>query len=324
MSFNEQSIEDVLYPKIDAHTTGILEVTELHTIAWERAGNPDGMPVIVIHGGPGGGSQPSYRQYFDPEFFDIIQFDQRGCGQSTPYAELTDNNTMASVSDIESLREHLGIERWHVFGGSWGSTLSLIYAENHPERALSLILRGIFICRKSELHWFYQDGASHIFPDAFEPYRDHIPQDEQDDLISAYYKRLTSDDVETRRSAAREWTRWEMATSRLFPDPEYLDKAEDLDFAVAFARIECHYFVNNIFVEEAYILNNADKISHIPCYMVQGRYDLVCPARSAWELSKALPNSKLTIVPDSGHSMGEVSIARELVACTNSLRNDTP
>ena len=148
MSFNEQSIEDVLYPKIDAHTTGILEVTELHTIAWERAGNPDGMPVIVIHGGPGGGSQPSYRQYFDPEFFDIIQFDQRGCGQSTPYAELTDNNTMASVSDIESLREHLGIERWHVFGGSWGSTLSLIYAENHPERALSLILRGIFICRK--------------------------------------------------------------------------------------------------------------------------------------------------------------------------------
>ena len=173
-------------------------------------------------------------------------------------------------------------------------------------------------------HWFYQDGASHIFPDAFEPYRDHIPQDEQDDLISAYYKRLTSDDVEIRRGAAREWTRWEMATSRLFPDPEYLDKAEDLDFAVAFARIECHYFVNNIFVEEAYILNNADKISHIPCYMVQGRYDLVCPARSAWELSKALPNSNLTIVPDSGHSMGEVSIARELVACTNSLRNDTP
>ena len=324
MSFNEQSIDDVLYPRIEAHATGTLEVTDLHTIAWERAGNPDGAPVIVIHGGPGGGSQPSYRQYFDPEYFDIIQFDQRGCGQSTPYAELTDNNTMASVKDIESLREHLGIERWHVFGGSWGSTLSLIYAENHPERALSLILRGIFICRKSELHWFYQDGASHIFPDAFEPYRDHIPEEEQGDLISAYYKRLTSDDVEIRRGAAREWTRWEMATSRLFPDPEYLEKAEDLDFAVAFARIECHYFVNNIFVEEAYILNNADKIRHIPCYMVQGRYDLVCPVRSAWELSKALPHSKLTIVPDSGHSMGEVSIARELVACTNSLRNDAP
>ena len=320
MSFSEQTIEDVLYPKIEAHTTGMLEVSELHTIAWERAGNPSGIPVIVIHGGPGGGSQPSYRQYFDPAAYDIIQFDQRGCGKSTPYAELTDNNTQASVNDIESLRVHLGIERWHVFGGSWGSTLSLIYAQNHPNRALSLILRGIFMCRKGELHWFYQDGASNIFPDAFEPYRDHIPEEERDDMIAAYYRRLTNDDVEVRRSAAREWTRWEMATSRLFPDPEYLEMAEDLDFAVAFARIECHYFINEIFVEEGHILNNIDKIQHIPCVIVQGRYDVVCPARSAWELSKVLPNSNLIIVPDSGHSMGEVSIARELIASTDSLR----
>ena len=319
MPLSNQSIDEVLYPEIDAYSTGFLQVSELHTIAWERSGNPDGIPVIVIHGGPGGGSQPSYRRYFNPEKFDIIQFDQRGCGQSTPYAELIDNNTHASVSDLEMLREDFGIERWHVYGGSWGSTLSLIYAQNHPNRVLSLTLRGIFMCRKSELHWFYQDGASHIFPDAFDHYRDHIPKDEQGNLIEAYYSRLTDSDVDVRRSAAREWTRWEMATSRLFPDPEYLDKAEDLDFAVAFARIECHYFINAIFVEEAYILNHASKIIDIPTTIVQGRYDVVCPPKSAWELHKALPRSDLIIVPDAGHSMGEVSIARELVKATDAL-----
>jgi len=319
MQLTSQSIDDVLYPEIGAHSTGFLKVTELHTIAWERAGNPDGIPVIVIHGGPGGGSQASYRRYFDPNKFDIIQFDQRGCGQSTPYAELDDNNTQASISDLEMLRQHFGIETWHVFGGSWGSTLALIYAQNYPEKVQSLVLRGIFMCRKSELHWFYQDGASHIFPDAFDSYRDHIPVNEQDNLIEAYYSRLTSDDVEIQRAAAREWTRWEMATSRLFPDPEYLEKAEDLDFAVAFARIECHYFINAIFVEEAYILNHTEKIENIPTVIVQGRYDVVCPAKSAWELHKALPKSNLIMVPDAGHSMGEVSIARELVITTDKI-----
>jgi proline iminopeptidase len=319
MQLSSESIDDVLFPHIEAHTEGKLQVSEIHTIAWERSGNPDGIPVIVIHGGPGGGSQPSYRRYFNPEKFDIIQFDQRGCGQSTPYAELEDNNTHASVSDLEVLREHLEIDKWHVFGGSWGSTLSLIYAQNHPNRALSLVLRGIFMCRKGELQWFYQDGASHIFPDAFDSYRDHIPEPEQHNLIEAYYSRLTSGDAEIRRAAAREWTRWEMATSRLFPDPEYLEKAEDLDFAVAFARIECHYFINAIFVEEAHILNNVSKITSIPTTIVQGRYDVVCPTKSAWELHKALPNSNLIIVPDAGHSMGEVSIARELVAATDSI-----
>ena len=319
MQLTSQSIDDVLYPEIGARRTGFLKVTELHTIAWERAGNPDGIPVIVIHGGPGGGSQPSYRRYFDPNKFDIIQFDQRGCGQSTPYAELDDNNTQASVSDLEMLRQHFGVETWHVFGGSWGSTLALIYAQNYPGRVQSLILRGIFMCRKSELHWFYQDGASHIFPDSFDSYRDHIPLAEQHNLIKAYYSRLTSADVEIQRAAAREWTRWEMATSRLFPDPEYLEKAEDLDFAVAFARIECHYFINAIFVEEAYILNHTEKIEHIPTVIVQGRYDVVCPAKSAWELHKALPKSNLIIVPDAGHSMGEVSIARELVITTDKI-----
>ena len=314
------TLADVLYPSIEPYESGMLNVSEMHTIAWEKSGNPDGIPVIVIHGGPGGGGQPSYRQYFDPSAYNIIQFDQRGCGKSTPYAELTDNNTQASVRDIEQIRQSFGIERWHVFGGSWGSTLALVYAQEYPERALSLMLRGIFMCRKSELQWFYQDGASHIFPDAFESYREHIPRQEQGDLIKAYHTRLTSEDVNIRRAAAKEWTRWEMATSRLFPDDSYLEKAEDLDFAVAFARIECHYFINAIFLEEAHILNHIETIQHIPTNIVQGRYDVVCPARSAWELHKAMPNSNLILVPDAGHSMGEVSIARELVAITDSFR----
>ena len=314
------TLDDVLYPPIEPYDSGMLEVSEIHTIAWEKSGNSEGVPVIVIHGGPGGGGQPAYRQYFDPAIYNIIQFDQRGCGKSIPYAELSENNTQASVSDIEQLRQAFGIETWHVFGGSWGSTLALVYAQEYPDRVRSLMLRGIFMCRKSELHWFYQDGASHIFPDAFESYREHIPKQEQGDLIKAYHTRLTSEDVDTRRAAAKEWTRWEMATSRLFPDASYLEKAEDLDFAVAFARIECHYFINGIFLEEAHILNHVDTIQHIPTNIVQGRYDVVCPARSAWELHKALPNSHLVLVPDAGHSMGEVSIARELVAITDSFR----
>lgn len=320
MATRFENIDDVLYPPLEPSKTGMLQVSDLHTIYWEESGNATGLPVIVLHGGPGGGSQAVYRQYFDPTKYRIVMMDQRGCGKSTPHAELQDNNTQALVADIEKLREFLGIETWFVFGGSWGSTLSLTYAIHHPDRARGLMLRGIFMCRRSELLFFYQNGASHIFPDKFQPYRDHIPEEERGDMIKAYYKRLTSSDREVRRGAAREWTLWEMSTSKLLPDTKYMDKADNLDFAAAFARIECHYFINGIFLEEAFILKNVDKIKDVPVDIVQGRYDVVCPATSAWELHQALPHSKLVIVPDAGHSMGEVGIAKELVAITNKYR----
>jgi len=315
-----KTLDDVLYPPMEASKTGMLKVSDLHTVYWEESGNPEGLPVMVLHGGPGGASQAVYRQYFDPAAYRIVQMDQRGSGRSTPHAELVDNNTQALVGDIEKLREFLGIQTWYVFGGSWGSTLSLTYAIHHPDKVRALILRGIFMCRRSELLFFYQDGASHIFPDKFAPYKEHIPEEERGDMIKAYNKRLTSEDGDVRRAAAREWTLWEMGTSKLLPDLSYINKADDLDFAAAFARIECHYFVNAIFLEEAFILNQADKIKDIPVDIVQGRYDVVCPAKSAWELHQALPQSKLVIVPDAGHSMGEIGIAKELVDITNKYR----
>jgi len=317
--FNK-TLDDVLYPSLETSKTGMLKVSDLHTVYWEESGKSDGLPVMVLHGGPGGGSQDEYRRYFDPSQYRIIQMDQRGCGKSTPHAELKDNNTQALVGDIEKLRQFLGIDTWFVFGGSWGSTLSLTYAIHHPDRVRALILRGIFMCRRSELLFFYQDGASHIFPDKFHPYREHIPVEERGDMIAAYYKRLTSSDGDVRRGAAREWTLWEMGTSKLIPDTKYIDKADNLDFAAAFARIECHYFQNGIFLEEGFILKNVDKLNKIPIDIVQGRYDVVCPAKSAWELHQAAPHSNLVIIPDAGHSMGEVGIAQELVNITNKHR----
>ena len=327
MATRHQSLDDVLYPPLAAAKTGMLQVSELHTVYWEESGKSDGLPVMVLHGGPGGGSQDDYRRYFDPAAYRIVQvkeyscitiilytyhptqMDQRGCGKSTPHAELKDNNTQALVADIEKLRQFLGIDTWFVFGGSWGSTLSLTYAIHHPDRCAAsltmantdcyvhcrvraLILRGIFMCRRSELLFFYQDGASHIFPDKFQPYREHIPEEERGDMIQAYYNRLTHADGDVRRAAAREWTLWEMGTSKLIPDTKYIDKADNLDFAAAFARIECHYFVNGIFVEEGFILKNVDKLANIPMSIVQGRYDVVCPAKSAWELHQAAPHSR--------------------------------
>ncbi|MGC9528958.1 MAG: prolyl aminopeptidase [Limnospira sp.] len=303
-----------LYPPIEPYAEGQLQVSSLHTLYFEQSGNPEGQPVVVLHGGPGGGCLPDYRRYFDPEKWRILMFDQRGCGKSTPHAELEENTTWHLVADIERLRNHLGIERWVVFGGSWGSTLSLAYSQTHPDRCKGLILRGIFMLRKSELQWFYQEGTSYIFPDAWEEYVKPIPPEERHDFLSAYYKRLTSDDPDVRLEAAKSWSIWEASTSKLFPDPNLMKKFGDRDFATAFARIECHYFVNGGFFEsEDQLLANVGRIRHIPAAIVQGRYDVVCPMKTAWELHRAWPEAAFILIPDAGHSMSEPGIAKALV-----------
>ncbi len=307
-----------LYPPIEPYNEGKLPVSSLHTIHYEQSGNPNGKPAIFLHGGPGGGITPMYRQYFDPEKWRIIIFDQRGCGQSTPYAELRENTTWDLVSDIEQLREHLKIDRWVVFGGSWGSTLALAYSQTHPERCLGLILRGIFMLRQKELRWFYQEGASNIFPDAWQEYLKPIPPEERDDLISAYYKRLTSDDHNIRLEAARAWSVWEASTSKLFPSEDTIKRFGEEEFAEAFARIECHYFVNQgFFATENQLLDNAHKISDIPGVIVQGRYDVVCPMITAWELHQVWPKAKFIVVGDAGHSISEPGIRNALIEATD-------
>ncbi|MBA3633557.1 MAG: prolyl aminopeptidase [Acidobacteria bacterium] len=303
-----------LYPEIEPFDEGMLKVSDIHTIHYERCGNAGGIPVIFLHGGPGGGLIPMYRQFFDPAAYHIILFDQRGSGKSTPHAELRENTTWDLINDIETLREKFGIEKWYVFGGSWGSTLSLAYAETHPEKVLGLILRGIFLTRKRELQWFYQSGASEIFPDFWESYRDEIPEAERGDFMTAYYKRLTSDDKEIRLSAAQAWSVWEGSTSKLFPDKNLMEHFGEPNEALALARIECHYFMNNsFFPTENYLIENVDKIRHIPTVIVQGRYDVVCPSVSAWELHKAFPEADLQIIPDAGHSISEKGITAALV-----------
>jgi proline iminopeptidase len=307
-----------LYPPIQPYNEGKLKVSELHTIHFEEVGNPQGKPVIFLHGGPGGGIDPVYRQYFNPQKWRVILFDQRGCGRSIPHAELQENTTWDLVSDIEKLREYLAIEKWVVFGGSWGSTLSLAYSQTHPQRCQGLILRGIFLLRKKELLWFYQEGTSNIFPDAWEEYLKPIPLEERDDLLSAYYKRLTSDDKEVRLQAARAWSIWEGSTSKLYPSQQLVDRFGDSQFADAFARIECHYFVNGGFFEsENQLLENCDRIRHIPTIIVQGRYDVVCPPVSAWELHKAFPEAEFIMIPDAGHSMTEPGIRSALLEATD-------
>ncbi len=307
-----------LYPSIKPYNEGKLPVSSLHTIHYEQSGNPNGKPVIFLHGGPGGGITPMYRQYFDPEKWRIIIFDQRGCGQSTPYAELRENTTWDLVSDIEQLREHLKIEQWVVFGGSWGSTLALAYSQTHPERCLGLILRGIFMLRQKELRWFYQEGASNIFPDAWQEYLKPIPPEERDDLISAYYKRLTSDGHNIRLEAARAWSIWEASTSKLIPSEDTIKRFGEEEFAEAFARIECHYFVNKGFLAtENQLLDNAHKISDIPGVIVQGRYDVVCPMITAWELHQVWPKAKFVVVGDAGHSISEPGIRDALIEATD-------
>ncbi len=309
-----------LYPPIEAYNTGRLQVSPLHEIYFEESGNPSGKPVIFLHGGPGGGSDPKQRRFFHPGKYRIVNFDQRGCGKSTPYAALEANTTWDLVSDIEKIREHLGIDRWQVFGGSWGSTLALAYSQTHPDRVTDIVLRGIFLLRKQEIDWFYQRGASVLYPDAWEPYLSHIPEPERGDLLTAYHRRLTSDNPAVRLAAAKIWSGWEGATSKLLPDADFAGHYEEDEFALAFARIEAHYFINKGFFEhDDHLLRNASRIRHIPGVIVQGRYDVVCPMESAWALHRAWPEADLIITPDSGHSAFDPPNTRALVSATDML-----
>jgi proline iminopeptidase len=306
------------YPEIEPHRTGMLDVGEGHRIYWEVSGNPKGKPVVFLHGGPGGGTDPKQRRFFDPTRYCIVLFDQRGCGKSTPHASLEANTTWHLVRDMETLRTHLAMEKWQVFGGSWGSTLALAYAQTHPDRVSELVLRGIFLLRPKELAWFYQAGTSELFPEAWDDYLAPIPVAERGDLVAAYHKRLTHSDPVVQQEAARAWSVWEARTSFLLPKPDHVTRAAGDAFALAFARIECHYFVNRGFLRsENQLLDDVEKIRRIPTTIVQGRYDVVCPATSAWDLARRFPEAKLRVVEDAGHSAYEPGILHELVTATD-------
>jgi proline iminopeptidase len=307
-----------LYPEIVPYRTSRLRVSDLHEIYFEECGSPAGKPVVLLHGGPGGGINPVMRRYHDPRIYRIILFDQRGCGRSTPHASLEENTTWDLVEDMERLRIHLGVQRWQVFGGSWGSTLALAYAETYPDRVAELVLRGIFTLRRSELEWFYQEGSSWIFPDAFEDYVRVIPPEERGDMIAAFHRRLTHADPAVQIEAARAWSAWEGKTLSLLPDAERVRRFSEDHYALAFARIECHYFVNRgFFASDDQLFVDAHRLSGIPGIIVHGRYDIVTPVKIAFDLARAWPEVKLRIVPDAGHAMTEPGIVHELVAATN-------
>jgi len=306
-----------LYPEIVPFRTGRLKVSALHELYYEECGMPSGKPVVVLHGGPGGGITPLMRRYHDPRLYRVVLLDQRGCGRSIPHASLKENTTWDLVADIERLREHLGIDQWQVFGGSWGSTLALAYAETHPDRVSELILRGIFTLRCAELEWFYQEGCSWLFPDAFEDYVKVIPEAERGDMIAAYYKRLTSEDPETQVTAARAWSAWEGRTLSLLPDYDRVRQFSEDHYALAFARIECHYFIHGGFFDtDDQLIRNASRLKDIPGVIVHGRYDVVTPVKIAFDLARAWPEADLRVVADSGHAMTEPGIVHELIAAT--------
>lgn len=317
---NRRGKPNGLYPELEPYRHGLLRVSRKHEIYFEECGNPDGKPALFVHGGPGAGADVRARRFFDPQRYRIILFDQRGCGRSRPHASLEDNTTWHLVRDIETLREFLSVERWLLFGGSWGATLALAYAQTHPVAVSELILRGIFLARPSELRWFYQEGASAIFPDAWEQYVALIPTGERHDLLRAFYRRLTSGDAEIALKAAKAWSVWEASTSYLTPDEKEIEEAAEDKFALAVARIECHYFVNHAFLKDSdQLLSGARKIAHIPSIIVQGRYDIVSPAMSAWELHRAWPEADFRLVPNAGHSAYEAGILHELVGATNTF-----
>ncbi|KIL67652.1 hypothetical protein M378DRAFT_269450 [Amanita muscaria Koide BX008] len=308
-----------MYPVPQPFEVGALKVSDLHTLYYEVSGKSDGNPVVFLHGGPGGGTEPTDRAFFNPEKYKIVLFDQRGSGKSTPSASTEENTTWDLVKDLEKLREHLKIDRWHVFGGSWGSTLALVYAQTHPEHVKSLVLRGVCTLRKSELKFLYQEGTSHLFPEAWEEYLAPVPESERHDMIKAYGKLLNSPDEEVRHRAAKAWAKWEMSILSLKVDPEYMALAEDGKFALAFARIENHYFVNEGFMRDGQLLEqqSIDKIRHIPTVIIQGRYDVVCPATTAYALKKAFPESTYHIVHDAGHSAREPGFSKPVIEATD-------
>jgi len=309
-----------LYPSIEPYRTGRLRVSPQHEIYYEECGNPRGKPAVFVHGGPGAGADARSRRFFDPRRYRIVVFDQRGCGRSRPHASLVDNTTWHLVADMEQLRTHLGIERWLVFGGSWGSTLALAYAQTHPKRVTEIVLRGIFMLRKWEIDWFYQSGASAIFPDRWEDYLAPIPKRERGDLVDAYYRRLTSPNRRTQIKAARAWSVWEAATSFLRVDDANVERWGEDQFAIQIARIECHYFVNKGFMRrEDQLLRGVGRIRHIPGVIVQGRYDVVCPMQTAWDLHRAWPEAEFHVVPDAGHSALEPGNTDALVAATDAF-----
>ncbi|QRY80047.1 prolyl aminopeptidase [Pseudomonas sp. PDNC002] len=308
-----------LYPEIKPYARHELAVEEPHVLYVDESGMPDGLPVLFIHGGPGSGCDAMSRRFFDPNIYRIVTFDQRGCGRSTPYASLENNTTWHLVQDIERIREHLGIDKWVLFGGSWGSTLSLAYAQTHPERVLALIVRGIFLCRPQEIRWFYQEGASRLFPDYWEDYLAPIPADEHDDLLHAFHRRLTGPDQIAQMHAARAWSTWEGRTATLRPNPAVVERFSDPHRSLSIARIENHYFVNDGFLEPDQLLRDMHKIAHLPGVIVHGRYDVVCPLDNAWALHKAWPNSELQIVRDAGHVAGEPGITDALIRATNEI-----
>ncbi len=317
----EYPLMKTLYPPIEPYDSGMLDVSDGNRIHWEVCGNPDGKPAVMLHGGPGGGCTPDHRRQFDPSLYRIVLFDQRNCGRSLPPASdpsvsLETNTTWNLVADMELLREHLGIERWQVFGGSWGSALALAYAQTYPSRVSELVLRGIFTLRPFELYWFYQEGASLVFPDKWEAYVAPIPPDERDDLLAAFHTRLNDPDPAVRLPAARAWSVWEGSTIRLLPDPSIVDTHSDDDYAVTFSRIENHYFVNGGFLPDD-LIDGVAKIRHIPCVIVQGRYDMCTPAATAWDLHRAWPEAEFHMVDDAGHAYVEPGILHRLVSATD-------
>jgi len=310
-----------LYPAIQPYRRGRLKVSDLHDLYYEECGNPKGKPVVFVHGGPGAGASEKSRSFFDPKHYRVVLFDQRGCGRSRPHASLVENTTWHLVGDMEQLRERLAIERWQVFGGSWGSTLGLAYAQAHPDRVSELIVRGIFLLRRWELDWFYQAGASYLYPERWKLFLAPIPLEERGDLLQAYHRRVTGSDTRVAKRAARAWSVWEASTSYLVPNEDNVKSWSGDKFATAIARIECHYFVNKgFFYTEDQLIRNAERLRHIPGVIVQGRYDIVCPMASAWELHEAWPEAHLKIVPDAGHAAFEPGMTHELVSATDRFR----